>query len=856
MDPAFLVPGQLVSAQNATYYPGSPAIQRAAGRTAFGTVSATAVDVVGLRNTLFDNAVHLLIAHASASYLTANVGDTGTFGILSGAGNLGLATSIGVGTQLESAHYRNRFYLFNGTTVATAITGIANSNVVTYLTATSVGTPVFRSHGLLPVPEKPVVSVTATAFSQSVSGYYEYWTTEVALFTQDGTEMRVEGTFAGVDPATILISTTGTQATLIQKPSFVNQATTHWRVYRSPKKDREKDKKFPTGFLISGDINASATSMIDSTNVTDTGFKFPTKFNGVSLDSSPWFNQFTNASAMGETVTTNTTGTISGVLNNTIGQGAYGFNFGGFVGPVQGIEVAVASASVNTGNAEMAVMVVRKRDPVSGGLVPLGLSPFAQQFLGQIAEKANTARKVVTISSTVGNYTLGGPTDRWFATDNPVPLRDTDFDANGFMVVVFVSCNAARTFTMNAVSVKVYYGGSFESTVAFPTVVYTFGDVAAQVGKNGPPPSASTGDVYEDCLVLNDVTQPSNLKWSYPGDPEAFPSTYYLDFETPQNDRITLVKVVNDRLVVGLSTSVFRVNYLPSERDASFDRGKAKQVISSKFGVVNPMCACIFTLGGGAEQLAFISQKGLHTTDAFSFETRTSQLEWRNIQPLSGTVTPIALIDDPENLRLRFICQNSNNANETYLEWHFSYDRGDIDSDNNFKAIGPIHLRNFDVGTSQRADPKSAWSVPRTNGNTSIYYGYGGTGTAAGAGKVYIESGTTIPAEDTSMRWTTRRLYLAGMGQEWKLTEMYGYCGSYSGSPTASYTLTTTKTNDTGPATKGTKTLTLSGSKLHKVVFNQMQEGLTIGAIVTASAYAQERFILDGEEFGDEDSGR
>jgi hypothetical protein len=48
----------------------------------------------------------------------------------------------------------------------------------------------------------------------------------------------------------------------------------------------------------------------------------------------------------------------------------------------------------------------------------------------------------------------------------------------------------------------------------------------------------------------------------------------------------------------------------------------------------------------------------------------------------------------------------------------------------------------------------------------------------------------------------------------------------------------------------------LSGSKLHKVVFNQMQEGLTIGAIVTASAYAQERFILDGEEFGDEDSGR
>jgi hypothetical protein len=857
MDPAFLVPGQLVSAQNATYYPGSPAITRAAGRVAFGTVSATAQDVVGLRNIHYDNDAHILIAHASASYLTATVGDTGTFGVA--------VTGVGVGTQLESAHYRNRFFLMNGT--APVDPSAIGSNRVAYLTATgAANVPFFRQHGMLPVRADihgPSVGATsiATAFSQSVTGYYEYWTTEVAKLTADGVEFAMESTFAGT-PWTVFVSSTG-MAPIIEMPALRNGIATHWRIYRSPKKDAAKDKKFPTGFMISemGISTATGNTQIDGATTSTTSPQLPT-----SVNTATTFNaDFANASALLVDDTTYSTIAFANTLDaflSSKSQGVYGFNFGGFRGPIKGIEVVV-EAFVSAGSAPATFWVRIGKNRLSNGdfvdvsNLPGGAGGGIGGLARQLFLENNTAIKSAVVTATVagGAITLGSSTDRWFPADK-LGLNDADFGPSFMVVLGAGPGNQNKTLSFDYVKVNVYYGATVDSVIQFPTVVYTFGDISAQVGKNGTPPSASTGDIYEDSLVTNDVGNRSAIKWSAPGDPEAFPDTYYIDFETPQNDVITLVKVVNDRLVVGLSTSIWRVNYLPSERDASFDRGKAKQVISSKFGVVNPMCACIFTPGGGSEQLAFISQKGLHTTDAFSFETRSSQLEWRNIQPLSGTVVPIALIDDPENLRLRFICQNSNNANETYLEWHFSYDRGDIDSDGNFKAIGPTHLRNFDVGSSGRADPKSAWSVPRTNGNTSIYYGYGGSSIAAGAGKVYIESGTTIPAEDTSMRWTTRRMYLAGMGQEWKLTEMYGYCGSYSGAPTASYTLTTTKTNDTGPATKGTKTLTLGGSKLHKVVFNQMQEGLTIGAIVTASAYAQERFILDGEDWGDDDSGR
>jgi hypothetical protein len=169
---------------------------------------------------------------------------------------------------------------------------------------------------------------------------------------------------------------------------------------------------------------------------------------------------------------------------------------------------------------------------------------------------------------------------------------------------------------------------------------------------------------------------------------------------------------------------------------------------------------------------------------------------------------------------------------------------------------GLLHMRNYHVATSAYAPLKSVWNVPRDNGSVDFVFGYGGTSTAAGAGKVYRETGTSIPSHDDRIQYTTRRMYLAGLSKEWVLNEVYGYAGSYAGGPIVTYTAANTKTNGTGETTLGSKSITLTGQQLHRVQFKQMCEGLRLSCVITATDYRQEIIILDGENFGLEDSGR
>jgi hypothetical protein len=470
---------------------------------------------------------------------------------------------------------------------------------------------------------------------------------------------------------------------------------------------------------------------------------------------------------------------------------------------------------------------------------PLGGKPIAAA-VGTISSVA---------SATPTTINLGGSTSRWTLDSQP-GFVDTDFDGN-FMTVVEIS-KAGVSVGFDYIKTKVYYAASVDSTVVFPTVVYTFGDVVAQVGKNGPPPSSSTGDMFEDSLVVNDVSNAALIRYSYPGDTEAFPETYFVDFETRENDRVRLVKVVNNRLIVGLDSSLWRVNYLPSERDASFDRGKAKEAITRTFGIVNPMCACVFSIDGTTEILAGVSNQGIFGTDGYSLTFYTGNLDWRKIIPLTGGL-PIALVNDPENLRLIFYYRNDSpeTESETYLALHLNYDPDHL-IDGKPKVSGPVHMRNFISNVN--GDLKSAWVAPRSNGDRSVFLGYG-SATAAGGGQVWIDSGTVIPAKDATMGYSTRRMYLADFGASWRLNRLWGHVGSANGTPTISYQSFLNKTNDNGPVSGSSKTITLTGQKLHRVDFPNFTEGLTISASITASAFAQEFLLLDGDDFGEESRG-
>lgn len=835
-DPAMLDKGQLSGVQNGVYLPGKGALQRARGRSVFGTASAEGVDVVGLRDMEFDNGDHYLVAIASTTALTAVVADTNNF--------ISATAFDSSPSQLEVAHYRNRFYLLPGTSADASAIG---TNKVAYLSATAAANPIqFRQHGMLPVIAAPSASASAGTFSQTVTGYYEYWTTEVAKVVQDGSPILLESAFAAdTNPTTVFVSSTG-MAPVISMPAIRNSGfTTHWRVYRSTKKDKESDRRFPTGFMI-GEASTATANQTDTSTVASAA-AFPASFN-----SSAPFASFASASSMASDNTAYASATVGG-LGFEISQGCYGFNFGGFSGSVKGIKVEVEAYATAAGMLPVPVTVKigNRRTDGSFGLYSISPQPRFAAKSGLITSSSSASPTLIT---------LGGEADRWFASNNPEPMKDIDFGSD-FMAVVSLSKPGA-VVGVDFVRTTVYYSGSVDSTVVFPTVVYTFGDIVSQVAKNHPPSSASTGDLFEDSLVINDVDNPALIRWSFPGEPEYFPPTYFLDFETRENDRVRLIRVVNSQLVVMLDSSAWRVNYLPSERDSSFDRGKAVAPISRTYGCVNPMCACTFSMDGSTELLAFVSNNGIHVTEGYSFDTQTDGLDWRGVISSSSTSTPICLINDRERQELVFYFQNDSFTNETYKALHLSYAPEHLtlgpDRRPKLKISGLVNLRNFDSGTSGRANLKSAWPVQRSNGVTDIYLGYGGasTATAAGAGKVYRETGSTIPAQDDRLAYVTRRMYEAGLSNEWRFDDLFGYCGSYDGAPTISYTLLGCKTDDTGETTGPSKSKTLAGQKLHHVNFAFGSEGIRVSAVVTASAFAQEKLVIDGEGFGLQDSGR
>lgn len=834
LDPALLQPGQLSYIQNRVYRADSQSLFRAAGREIFGVVSATATAVEGLRDVKFDNGDHYLIGHASSVYLSATVGDTGTFGTL--------ASGMGAGSQLEAIHFRNRFYLLNG--VSTEATAAASNRVV-YLSATAAGSVgQNRVHGLLPVIDTPATaSAGGGQFSQTVTGYYEYWTTEVAKLTQDGAEFVMESAFSGT-PVTVFITTTAIVPTIFM-PTIRNPLTTHWRIYRSPKKEKETDKKFPTGFMISETATATA-SQADTTTVSTTSYAFPTLFN-----SGVRYSDATNASNLGADDGNVATLTPAGI-QFVQSQGTYGYNFGGFAGNVRGIEVEM-QAFASVANCPVTVKIGPKR-LVNGEWAFYTLGGGGGGItIGQGVEPVAKSA-VVTATSAPGQIlTFGSSSDRWVPSDKK-QFSDADFNTD-WMLVVSMS-KPATTLSIDYVKARVHYAGTTDSVIQFPTVVYTFGDITVQEAKNGPPPSSSTGDIYEDSLVLNDIANPSFVRWSYPGDPEAFPGSYFIDLETGRNDIVTNIKVVNESLMVFCLDAFARFNYLPSERDASFDRGKAYKWVSSTFGCVNAMCACVYSPDGDSERLAFVSLKGIHDTNGYELND-IADVDWRTIIPLGTTATPICLINNPEELELLLFYRNDSNGNETYLCLHLNYGADHRLPGGKLKVSGPVNMRNFHSGSATFASLESAWTVPRTNGSHSVYMGYGGTNTNPGAGKVYIESGSTIPAQDPAAKYRTRTMYLAEFGHEWRLDKIHGYAPSQTGTQTTSYTTLIEQTN-IATASGATESIEIpTGRKMHRMVIRQQGEGIMIENAITSGHDDREDafLVIEGTGFGEEDSG-
>lgn len=850
-DPAQLNKGQLSYIRNMVYKQGATSLRVAPGRLAIAT-AATGTPrggVYGLRDMQFDNGMHYLVAGVEDMYRYMDINNPGTF--------VTLASGVATGRNVESVQFLNRYYLMNG---ATSVDGALGTNLVAYLSATSTAcAPTVRQAGLLPVETAPtVVTASGGSFSSTVTGWYEYWFTEVAKIRQDGVDITLESAYSNTTgPANAYVSATSIVPTITLPKTPRNGLATSYRVYRSPKKDIEADKRYPAGFMIGEFSTASSVVSDKSTAATATSLATDTSVTGSFPDGTTWSSVANEwASATRLTANDGSYASATSVLNtyqtgDAYQQAIYKFNFGSFKGVVLGIEAEI-KGYVASGSAPIDVdITLGMKNEYFYSKLPSSFR-MADSIVGGRATK--TARISSTNSAAPTVAVVGSSSDRWVSSSKP-GFTDDEINSDDFIVVLTVREKASKSLGVDYVKLSIYNGASVVSTVQYPAISYNFGGIVAQVGRNFPPPSSNTGDIFEDSLVVNDMNNRSLIRWSYPGEPESFPPPYYLDFETNENDVVTCIRTVNNKVVVGLENKLWRMNYLPSERDASFDRGKAANTISNQYGIVNPMCATTISIEGQSETLAFISNFGLHTTDGYNVVTRSKNLTWE----YSGALgTPIALLNDTENRCLRVYYRQSTDPDKELCLWA-SYDRSDIDAEGNFKFSGPVSMANYSGGNYARLE--TAWNVIKSDGASRFYMGYS-SGTAQGGGMVYSEYSDglgTIPGYTSNYKYKTRRMYLNGIGGEWMVDDLYGYCGTYTGSPLLTYTLEGTKTNLSvaSPVTTS-KTITLSGQELHRTSPKISVEGLTVACTMTyplSIDYGQESLVIGSKSLGYEDSG-
>lgn len=785
-DASLLAEGELQQCDDCMYRPNDTALHRALGRIRLNSTAMSAV--TGLRYCAFDSPdPDVLVAQTSTAYLRGPI-----------TGGSTVFTSLGTitgGTSFDSVHYRNRHYLLNG----------SNDNKVLLKDGT------LRAHGMKPVTGSPSVTVTTSGGvwplgASSVPNYYEYWTTEVyKTATED-----IESTFTGT-PATVYISDVNDYA-VINRPPEINSAVTHWRVYRSISKSIPLGQAFPAGFLI-GELG------IDSASFSD----------GLAIIGSKLFPSTSSASArtLKENYETITDWTNRPNLLADDAAYATGDSF--------------LDISTTAGGAIKFISAKTTIEGELGGLAFSGLGDPIADISVEIQGYHNRldGRVAIALSHDGGvTWTANQSTYLGINAGSPVTaiipgLWGRVWSAGEFSSSLFrirlsaynTQEGAAVTHTVDYVAVTVTHSGTTASqAVSFPALQVTVGTTTLSLGRDGPPPKAFMGDIFEEGLVVNDVANPTQIAYSTQEDPDSFPSAYILSFQTKDKDTVRCLKTLGNVLMVGLYSKLFRVNYLPRENDAEFDRGRAIDLISADHGIVGPRAACVFQMDGQPLMMAYVSRYGLHMTDGYKATTLTDDIDWSQV----AITDNCELMNDPSNYHIVLFLATK--------KYHLSYH--------------PTHLKN---GKLKVSGPDGFACAASTS--ASLDSGATGFYTGRSDGFVYVEnSGASDGSGGTiSPVIRTRDLYLAGQGNEWQITKALLHHGVGVGI-TLNGSLRVEKTNATG---RDTPEHTIEGLTrgMTRIPLNDMGEGISVKIRVTGDDSARFNYlVVEGEGFGTEDS--
>jgi hypothetical protein len=327
-----------------------------------------------------------------------------------------------------------------------------------------------------------------------------------------------------------------------------------------------------------------------------------------------------------------------------------------------------------------------------------------------------------------GNHTNyhGGPMDTmgvaWVLADTPNLEVEVGIANRGHKDALF----------LDGVAIKIYYT---TTNVDFNGPAYRVVTYQDQVGTtiSDParllPPQPTTGDFFQGSFVLNNRIQENQIRFSLPGDPEAWPKPYELTFNTRKKDKVTFIKTLNGMLLVGMENSIKRVNYLPKESDTKLDTGLAHEDVATDHGIPGPFCGVKFDMPGKGIMLAYASTVGMFLTNGIWTMPLNLDLDWENTVKISALGTAVLRVYPKQKWLALFYCPAGATHNKNTRVMYFCYQADKLKDNSGMPAVGP-----------SVASARSACEA-YLNGTPYIFTGH------EADGKVYVEdSGLTIPS--------------------------------------------------------------------------------------------------------------
>ena len=631
---------------------------------------------------------------------------------------------------------------------------------------TATETLIARVSGLSPIASFPQSSVTVQAGAgwSSVlgNGFYWFLLTEIAE-SNDPDIPDVEAGYIANEGTAIAVNITAFASQYIQItfPAITNDGTggtgiaTHWGIYMSfigPGAAAYPDaSNMPSAATFRRIAKVAITETahnIKFNNVTQplTGFALPTADASIGTG----FVSPDNAFTIDNTYTHTSTGGAAeawSAFKDSAGVALSGGSPWSGYG-VTGIQV---------------VVVARVGTPYNSAGFYISLDNGSGKVSVQKYAVANTLVPVA--------YVFGSQMDNWGASWVPADI------ATLRVIVQKSFSNASQQIQINYIQVRVFYSGASVSDSSLdlngpPYQVVTY---RSQIGTtvNDPAnyiiPNASTGDSFQGSLVLNDVANPSTLRYSIAGAPESFPKPYEMIFNSKTKDIITYIRRLGQLLVVGMRDSIKRVNYLPTEVDVDFLRGVAYEDIITDHGIVGPHAATLMDMVGIGVVIPYIAYNGLYFTDGITSRPLNLDFKLSTLVNSAALSTCVLKVYPREKWLVFFYCPNGASHTKNTRALVFSYSQDKIKDGGYLPCTGPLSI------SARSATRASLSGVPYLlSGHQSD-------------GHVYVEDSTDIQAtgyqvHDSSNTLVavpilpvirTRKLYPSGYSRDGRVQRIY-----------------------------------------------------------------------------------